>query len=417
MNRLAVPSRPRIIVPSDAWRGRASSKLSEAMDLLRLGFLPQIAGGATGTNQSGDIVTQTADGRDLNSIWAEYQQALAMFNAQRDGLMRVLSYPVTKVIEDVYQGGDLVNFEEASEHGLPRGIRPALPSYFSLGYDFRWYDTGMAFTWEFLADSDVAQVDALNNAMLEADNRNMFMKVFRAVFNNVTRSASINNQNYNVYPIYNGDGTVPPQYKNTVFTAPHTHFLVSGGATVASGDFDDAEAHLKHHGYSWRNGTALVALVNSADMATIRTFRVANGDSYDFIQSAGIPAWALQPEDMIAGLGPGQTPAAPPSSWNGLTVEGRYGPWLLVEEDLVPSKYILHIASGGTEDARNLVGIREHINNSLRGLRLVKGPDPDYPLRDSYYQRGFGTGIRQRGAAVVTQIKASGSYDIPAAYL
>jgi hypothetical protein len=42
---------------------------------------------------------------------------------------------------------------------------------------------------------------------------------------------------------------------------------------------------------------------------------------------------------------------------------------------------------------------------------------PDYPLIDSFYQRGFGTGVRQRGGGVVMQIKASGVYDIPTPYL
>ena len=52
----------------------------------------------------------------------------------------------------------------------------------------------------------------------------------------------------------------------------------------------------------------------------------------------------------------------------------------------------------------------------MRGLRLVKGRSADYPLQESMYQRGFGTGIRRRGAGVVMQIKATGSYVIPTQY-
>ena len=40
-----------------------------------------------------------------------------------------------------------------------------------------------------------------------------------------------------------------------------------------------------------------------------------------------------------------------------------------------------------------------------------------YPLIDSFYSRGFGTGIRQRGAAVVVQITTgTAAYAIPAQY-
>lgn len=385
------------------------------MDLWSMGLIPEIAGGAGGFNQAGDVITKTADGRDLNQVWSDFQAALQLYNANRDRLLGIMTFPVTQPIEDVFQGGDTVNFEEASEYGVPRGVRAAVPTYFSLGYGFKWWDIGLRFTWKFLAEAEATQVDSLNNQILEADNRNVFQEIMKAVLNNNTRSARISGNNYNVFPLYNGDSTVPPVYKNTVLTAPHSHYLVSGAATVESADFQDMEDHLKHHGYTWQNGTALVALVNSAQLPTIRTFRVDTGSTYDFIQSQATPDWALSPADIIAMTGQ-RVSAAPPSSWNGMTVAGRYGPWLIVEEDLIPAGNMLGLASGGTEDARNVVGLREHRNSGLRGLRLVKGPDADYPLIDSYYQRGFGTGVRQRGAAVVMQIKASGSYVIPTGF-
>jgi hypothetical protein len=324
---------------------------------------------------------------------------------------------VTQVIEDVFQGGDTVDFEKASEFGVPRGIRATPPTSFSLGYSFDWWDIGQRFTWEYLADANTEQVDMLNNLILEADNRRQFLEVFKQVLNNTTRTAEILNQNYSVFPIYNGDSVVPPRYKNTVHTSGHTHFLASGAATVEPQDFIDMENHLKHHGYSWAEGSALIAIVNSAQMATIRTFKVGLGGPpvslYDFIQAESVPSWAWTPEDVAAAAErPG---AAPPSSWNGLVVQGRYGPWLIIEDDLMPAGYMFGFASGGNYSATNLVGIREHVNASLRGLRLVRGTVPDYPIINSYYQRGFGTGIRQRGAGVVMQITA-GSYAIPSGY-
>jgi hypothetical protein len=51
----------------------------------------------------------------------------------------------------------------------------------------------------------------------------------------------------------------------------------------------------------------------------------------------------------------------------------------------------------------------------LRGLRLVKGRSADYPLQEAYYQRGFGTGVRQRGGAVVMKI-TTGGYTVPTQY-
>ena len=66
-------------------------------------------------------------------------------------------------------------------------------------------------------------------------------------------------------------------------------------------------------------------------------------------------------------------------------------------------------------NASNPVGFRQHSNASLRGLRLLSGAQHDYPLVDSFYQRGFGTGVRHRGAGVVMQITA-GAFAVPAAF-
>jgi hypothetical protein len=138
----------------------------------------------------------------------------------------------------------------------------------------------------------------------------------------------------------------------------------------------------------------------------VRTFKVLSGDTYDFIPSPGYGAGIYLPQnggiiDRPAGTVRGQI--------------GTYGPFIVVEEDYLPAGYVFGFATGGEENIGNPVGIREHDNASLRGLRLVKGREPDYPLVDSFYQHGFGTGIRHRGAGVVMQITA-GAYSTPAAY-
>ena len=44
--------------------------------LQAMGLIPQIAGGAYGYNATADILGQTADGRDLNEIWSEFQATM-----------------------------------------------------------------------------------------------------------------------------------------------------------------------------------------------------------------------------------------------------------------------------------------------------------------------------------------------------
>ncbi len=397
-----------LFLPPSAAAVSAAKRGMELVDLRMLGIVPGISGGARGFNTEGDVLTQTPDGRDLNDIWREFIAALAIHNAARQNIVDLLTFPVTVPIEDVPQTTS-EDFEEASEFGEPVGIR-AVVDYFQLGYDFKWYDLAIRFTWKFLAEATGGQVDALNNMALEADNRLVFSRVMRAVFNNLNRATDIRGNNIPVYPFYNGDGTVPPAYKTNTFTGTHNHYLTSGAGIVDPGDLTDIEDHLVHHGYSPQNGSRLLLLANRAQIATIRTFRVANGAAYDFVPAQGSPA-AFLPADTVL-FGGGQ----PPATFAGLNVAGTYGPFLVIDEDYIPPGYLFAFATGGPAGATNPVGIREHANPALRGLRLIPGARPAYPLLDSFYNRGIGTGIRQRGAGLVMQITANAAYTIPGPY-
>ena len=388
-------------------------QLVKVLNLKQFGIAHAAFGGAVpaagGYNAAADLVTQTIDGFDLNSLWTEFQQTMAVQNAQRQTMVSFLTFGVSNPQERVPQVNS-GKFERASEYGEPRGIRPAA-GYFTLGYDFEWYDLAARFTWKFLAEAPAAQVEAINAMAIQADNELVFGKVMDAIFQSENREADINGvQDVPVYALYNADGTVPPSYKSNTFDGTHTHYMVSGGATMVSGDIDDMYENLRHHGYSFENGTRILMLVNSAQSSPIRQFRVATGASWDFIPARGAPGLFLPRDQELFG----QQVA---SSLGGLNVIGSYGPVVIIEEDLIPPGYVLMTGSGGPDNLQNPVGFREHANTSLRGLRLVKGPNPDYPLIDSFYNRGFGTGIRQRGGSVVMQIKASGTYDNPTPYV
>ena len=375
-------------------------------DLELIGFdlkTMKLEGSDQGYNERSDVITQTLDGADLNAMWDEFQQTIDIHNRDRSNLVNMLTYPVQNAVERVrYPAGD--EFEEASEFGEPKGIR--LGPSFNLGFDFKWYDLAIRYTWMFLAESTQAQVEALNNSAIEADNRLVFSRVMRQLFTSDTRIAHINEQAVNVYPFYNGDGTVPPAWKNTTHDGDHDHYLTSGATTVDSGDLDDMEEHIRHHGYLPQLGYTYVLLVNRAEARTIRSFRVADGDSFDFIPSIENGSGGVivngQVINQPTGTVPGQI--------------GTYGPWRIVEEDYVPGTYMVGFVTGGERSINNPIGVREHQNTGLRGLRLVKGRDNDYPLVDSFYQHGFGTGVRHRGAGIVMQVTDDASYTAPAAY-
>jgi hypothetical protein len=374
-----------------------------------------------GFHASGDILTKTRDGQDLNAIWDGYQSLLAKWNAERQPLVDLLSFPVTNTVEEDVMLPGTEDFEEASEFGVPKAVRPTVPTR-TFAYPFKWYDIASRFTFRFLADADARQVDAVNNMVLEADNRLVFSRIMNALFRNDTRSATVSGQPYNVYPLYNGDSDVPPPYKGATFSSGHQHYITSGATDLDPGDIEALTAKVTEHGYDEQSGYTMLVIVNKQEADVIRTWRAGQtyGTAsvkalYDFIPSQ--PAAGSLPSSQSLLIPPGYAaPSQVPNTFAGLSVVGNYGPRLIVEENLIPAGYMLAAATQGRNTNLNLIGLREHANASLRGLILRPGDQSNYPLVNSYYVRGFGAGVRQRGAAAIMQVTASGSYTAPSQY-
>lgn len=364
-----------------------------------------IIGAERGFNERADVPVQAADGTDLNEYYREIAAVLELRNQQRDRFINYLTFPVTNEIDLVGVPAD-ANFELASEYGQPVGMRGG--KRFNRGYTFRFWDLAARFTWMYLAEASRSDLEQLTNMALEADNRLQFNEVMKCAFNPTNLVGEADSHiPVNVYKFYNADGEVPPTFKNTTFAGTHSHYQVNGNATLRSTDIDALEEDMVSHGYGVNNGTQLVLWASRAMTKVMRTWKVATGAQYDFIPSGAYGGGVILPVGTVIARPQGEIP----------NQIGTYGPWHIVEEDYIPQGYLLALASGGPDNLRNPIGIRQHKNPAYRGLRIIPGARSEYPLFDSYFQRGFGTGIRQRGAGIVLQVKASGTYDIPAAYV
>lgn len=410
---------PDLVIPAPL--ATTPKKGMELVDLRTLGIIQSVMGGAPrrGTHVAGDVVTQTADGTDLNDIWSDFMALLNAANTSRQALINFLTFGVTQPVENVAQPGEGVDFEEASEFGEPMGARIA-PTYFNLGYGFKWYDLAARYTWQYLADATDNMVNAVANAAVEAYYRKLLTEVLRTVFNSTNLQATIRGNAYTVYKFYNADGTIPPTYKNNSFNGSHTHFKTTGSVALEAQDLDTMVIDdFASHGYNQEGGYRLVLMVNTTLGNVVRGFRSAvntgqavggNYGRYDFIPAQGQPGQIIPATTQVIGA---QQVA---NSLQGLNVIGTYGPLIVVTDDWLPSDYAFSFATGGEANLNNPIGLREHANTGLRGLRLVKGRNADYPLIDSFWATGFGTGVRQRGGGIVLQLTASGSYTTPAIY-
>lgn len=367
------------------------------------GLLVPVAGGAKGYNEQADLKFLTVDGYNLDDLWQEFNESINLLRRQRSPIIDRLTFPVSRPLEKVPQLlGD--EFEEADEFGQPKGIR--LGPEWTLGFNLKYYDLGIRYTFRFLGENTADSVRALNNSALEADQRLVFKEVLTRVFDNTVDLATLRGgTQVTAYPFYNGSTStlpaVPPAWKSYVHANTHEHYLTSGAATVDAGDLDAMEDHIHHHGYT--QGGTLILLVARGEANVIRGFTRAGGARHDFLPKQGISFL-------------GTLVGTQPTDESGLSVypgyKGSYGDINIVEEDYVPAGYMFMFVSGGIRAERNPVGLREHENEGLRGLKLIPRFDR-YPLRESFYHHALGSGVRHRGAGVVMQVTASGTYTIP----
>lgn len=365
-----------------------------------------VFGAAQGFNENADVII-AADGTSLADFWSEVQATVALRNSYRTGIINALTVPVTSPTEEVTVPDD-VDFEEASEYGQPVGIRGTATRLFR-GYDFKFYDLAVRYTWMFIASATQDQLRQHNTIALEADTKLTFRKVMQRLFNPINNMGFTDkNEPLTVFAFYNGDGEVPPPYKQTKFTSGHNHFLVSGNTAVTPANLDTMEASLYEHGYFLANGYRTVLWVNKVEADIIRTFKVLNGAKFDFIPNPEYLNGALWVSNQGSYVGgpEGRVPGE----------IGQYGPFHVVEEGYIPVGYLAAIVTGGNDNISNPIGLRQHSNPAYQGLKVIPGSRSDYPLVDSFYRHGLGTGIRHRGAGVLMQVKASGNYAVPAAY-
>lgn len=422
MDRSKLPKSPRELVALLDYSAHAMPGHT-LIDMEALGIIPIVVGGAQGFNSEGDVPTTTADGVDINQVWADYQRTLQLLRDQRDPLIALLSRIVTVSHDQIGAIGGTAAFEEASEFGEPVGMRvSAVPIL--RGYPFKWWDLAARYTWRFLLKATQAQLDAINNAAMEADNRLIYDHIMRCVYNNAN---GINDEGQTVHKFWNGvsvGGETPPAYKTNTFTATHNHYLASNDADfVAKGDpagptlgLEDMYEHLRHHGYSLDNGYRVIAIMNSLQTAVARTWRAGvtpagatQPATYDFIPATNQPGLLLGQTQSSIGITQVSQNAVP-----GLNTVGSYGNILIVEDDMAPAGYPFMFATGGPESLNNPIVMRE--DPRLQGVSLVKGRTPDYPLIDSFYTHGLGAGVRNKGGGVVLRIVAGTTYAPPTQY-
>ena len=351
-------------------------------------------------------VTESADGTNLNEIWAKLAAALAVWNQSRSALASLLTFQHTNASDAIPQTLVLPEFEEATEFGEPESIRPI--KYLRLGYLFDHFDAATRFSWRALMAMTQEQVMATHNYALEADQN----KVNRDILARLFSPEQFTNENETpVYGFWSGDdGMTPPAYKGKSFTNSHSHYLVSGADEIDSGDVEALARTVAEHGYNSDPQSQLLLLAHPDNVDKISSFKAGEVSAndvvarHDYIPSEGTPAF-YAPNEIVGQRAPAKV--------EGLKIAGSYSSLWVVPLDDIPDDYLAVVSTYGNNSPNNAIGFREHPVSAYRGLRHIPGPVPGYPLQESFYTRAFGLGVRRRGQAAVMQIKAAGAYESP----
>ena len=225
-------------------------------------------------------------------------------------------------------------------------------------------------------------------------------EIFRPIFNNtaVVFPDKINGD-LTVQPLANNDGVKYIPVLGQTVEAIHTHYVVAGYAATAISATNNPIAairdHLEEHFGAATGGANVVVFISQAQTALVEL----------------LPDFDAVPDNFVrVGVNtdiPERLPNVPGK------ILGRCdGAWI-VEYRYIPNGYML----GTHLDAEAPMHMRvDPADTGLgQGLQMV-AMDEQAPFVAWHWRHRYGIGTKNRLNGVVLQLKANGTYDVPAAY-
>lgn len=289
--------------------------------------------------------------------------------------------------------------QELGEDGAP--IETRVSGKIDVGFPWRRWGWAVGWTYEAFARMTVADMERNIGSKQAGNAKRHLREQFRAIFGNANYTYTDEDfGSVTVRRLANTDGTTYPPVYTSDSEAEDTHYLVSGYAATALSTTNNPFVTLRdeiveHFGSNQR----VVAIINSAQRAEVMT------DLPNFIDAV-VPGVERGDDTAIAtALG-----VSVPGTFLG--VEADSGVWVYVnDEGRVPATYIM----------ASIVGVAPPLwrrvprTDTLRGFKLESEHEHD-PMYKRIYRDRFGYGVANRLSTAIMQLKASGDYDVPAAY-
>jgi hypothetical protein len=282
--------------------------------------------------------------------------------------------------------------ELSDEYARGLATRRPTPTYFDVAYPLVTWDDRKMWTQLYLAQAAGTDIDRDVDDTTARDRWTLFTEIRKAIM--FKTNYTFNDDKYGalgVKRLLNGDGAVPPPIGTHTFDGTHNHYLGTNNATLTSAFLrDSVYQHLAEHGL--RGRVVLEIAENLQDTVEAMTEFYPRSDQGD-------PNLILVGADVQSSARV-QHPRA----------IGRIHNMEVRVDEFMPDNYGLATDVA----AEPPIAARVDVQPELRGLRMVQdSPNDNYPLRNAFFQRRIGFGIRNRLNGVAFQVVASATYTDP----
>jgi len=286
--------------------------------------------------------------------------------------------------------GELQPSDEYSRSIMTR--RPDMP-YYDVAYPLKQWDDRIGWTQLFLAKATGARIQEDIDASQQRDRLTMIKDLLRSLMYKTNYTWNDEERGVlNIKRLLNGDGVIPPAYAGKTFDGTHTHYFGANTATITAAVYTTVYEHLREHGLG---SNVIVEIARNLETTTKGLTAGGFVASPEFTDSR-----VVLPAGQVTAYARLQDPRA----------IGRIANMEVRVNDNLPDNYLF--AYDAASDPP--LAFREDEQPALNGFRNIQdNPSDNYPLRNSFFVRRAGFGVRNRANGVAVQIVASTTYTDP----
>lgn len=242
---------------------------------------------------------------------------------------------------------------------------------------------GFARTREFLARATSADLLKQAEEALDMDMRAIRYEILKSIFNPPSYGHGFYNKTWDSL----SGQSAPPNYEANSFNGSHNHYIVTGTATITSIDpFIDAKQHIREHMSVKGKFRGFINSLQQGEVEKLAGWYNTSGPQVanPLTDQTTIDNWTV--------------------SLSGIDFE---------VDDNIPAGYTVILYANGEKPIK----FHELKNPSFRGLQLIPGPEANYPIIGSHYERYFMPRVWRRDAGAVLQWATNTNmYTVPTFY-